>query len=938
MLPWGRAALALATGLALLARSRADLNLAELKYSNVCGDGPDVYEARAIRYGDALQSRGDSIDLSIEAAENYQPGDSERNANFGEGQQLARISMKSNSRADLEFKFTKKGTNESRTISDVAFTFFLPGNGLTVSLFEFDHYCLAESTALVYQISSHPRRVMFLPKQPQDDAVAPKDPYSLTKEESSLAVTFYFKNVSSFKVHAHASDDHAAENQGTDIVFAGIAGTNPTKNCFSWGKSPAASGTRSSSSASEADASATSASGSTKTREKLTPFECESSRQFVEIAPHDESEKAGALTCVGRGLRPIATQAGCEEAARSMGMEDATVDISTDENRPEGCYSLHSEAGTTLWLSKNEANNGNGAETSDVVAGLLRQPICKQLAPEQWPETKASWCCENNDLGCKVASPKAAHSTAATTDSETSSSQRPNNKPVALAAERYNCTAAHTEDVKRWSDEHLYWCCSRHSVWCDTSTSTRESLVGTDTDATKKVTSTGTSTTTMASTTTRTTTKAPTTTSTTKATSTTTHTTTDKAKQGTDDGEKNPDCNGDPESWDDARKTWCCQQQARGCPSYVRPVVTAKATSKAATLTNAAATTTTFPPYDCLAGRANWRLGWSKGKQNWCCKRGLINCKKKRNDKVSPPDGIPKTVDFDCGAGLLNWDSLWSVAKQEWCCRMERLGCPKPSTTAPDTKQEKPKAKEYDCQAAARNWQHGWSEGKKTWCCQTVKVGCPDATTPDPYDCTAGFANWQLGWSRDKKKWCCNQYSRGCEADSKTTSDPFDCNAGASNWQLGWSTWKKDWCCKHYSLGCVAKKGTTTKPFNCQEDLQYWRTEWSAWKRDWCCRNEDLGCDRVLGPLEAKAEELSDGARITTQVKHQIPRLWLSRSPVFLLALALALTAGVLGALSTRIRPLHPVDTVRGMAQGAWYSLVRPEFDQNIGHVLIRTN
>jgi len=40
--------------------------------------------------------------------------------------------------------------------------------------------------------------------------------------------------------------------------------------------------------------------------------------------------------------------------------------------------------------------------------------------------------------------------------------------------------------------------------------------------------------------------------------------------------------------------------------------------------------TSTPAPYDCKAGLANWRLGWSDEKMEWCCKHEQLGCKNKQ--------------------------------------------------------------------------------------------------------------------------------------------------------------------------------------------------------------------------------------------------------------------------------------------------------------------
>jgi len=70
-------------------------------------------------------------------------------------------------------------------------------------------------------------------------------------------------------------------------------------------------------------------------------------------------------TCADRGLHVISDSASCKAAALAMGFPDATAQMIQDPDKPEGCYML----GDSLWLSINEANNGQGAKGG-------REPLC----------------------------------------------------------------------------------------------------------------------------------------------------------------------------------------------------------------------------------------------------------------------------------------------------------------------------------------------------------------------------------------------------------------------------------------------------------------------------------------------------------------------------------------------------------------------------------
>ena len=76
-------------------------------------------------------------------------------------------------------------------------------------------------------------------------------------------------------------------------------------------------------------------------------------------------------TCADAGANPIVTEAGCEAAARSLGLADTSVDDDNEAQRPEGCYWFK---GYRSCLSTRLENKGKGAETSS--GAERRYPIC----------------------------------------------------------------------------------------------------------------------------------------------------------------------------------------------------------------------------------------------------------------------------------------------------------------------------------------------------------------------------------------------------------------------------------------------------------------------------------------------------------------------------------------------------------------------------------
>jgi len=82
--------------------------------------------------------------------------------------------------------------------------------------------------------------------------------------------------------------------------------------------------------------------------------------------------------CADIGWHAISSTDLCESAAAELGLSDTRATITGLEERPEGCYYFrnYQDGTATLWNNPNPNSRGNGAETSDLAKGMLRQPVC----------------------------------------------------------------------------------------------------------------------------------------------------------------------------------------------------------------------------------------------------------------------------------------------------------------------------------------------------------------------------------------------------------------------------------------------------------------------------------------------------------------------------------------------------------------------------------
>mmetsp|Transcript_97929 Transcript_97929/g.189074 ORF Transcript_97929/g.189074 Transcript_97929/m.189074 type:complete len:580 (-) Transcript_97929:61-1800(-) len=95
--------------------------------------------------------------------------------------------------------------------------------------------------------------------------------------------------------------------------------------------------------------------------------------------------------CSDIGWYSIAGRAACAEAGKYLALSDVEVKESTYQERPEGCYFYrnYQDWSETLWVNMNPLSDGNGAETSDLLHGGLRQPICSSRLLPHGKDTKA---------------------------------------------------------------------------------------------------------------------------------------------------------------------------------------------------------------------------------------------------------------------------------------------------------------------------------------------------------------------------------------------------------------------------------------------------------------------------------------------------------------------------------------------------------------------
>merc|ERR1712242_471207 len=118
-------------------------------------------------------------------------------------------------------------------------------------------------------------------------------------------------------------------------------------------------------------------------------------------------------------------------------------------------------------------------------------------------------------------------------------------------------------------------------------------------------------------------------------------------------------------------------------------------------------------------------MGWKADKKSWCCRIHHVGCPQPvapvpmpMPAPIMPAPIVPRPPadPYNCADGFANWVVGWSVGKKEWCCRVHGKGCPGQAAGCAPVATSAP----YDCNAGFANWMAGWSAPKKDWCCKNA--------------------------------------------------------------------------------------------------------------------------------------------------------------------------------------------------------------------------
>lgn len=187
--------------LATLAGRR--LSFADVEFSNLGGQGPDIAGAssgrRGIRYRNVTQVDGREVDLVLDAIGGYSPA-ADVGANGGRGS-LGRVAFSCGTGADLGLGFFEAGTSRAASVPDLRLSFVhvrlsgAPRRG-DVALRGPSLWYLSTSTQVDYAMR---HSFVHFESLGAEDAASARSVEELTAAQRSRAVTAVFRQTSSVR-------------------------------------------------------------------------------------------------------------------------------------------------------------------------------------------------------------------------------------------------------------------------------------------------------------------------------------------------------------------------------------------------------------------------------------------------------------------------------------------------------------------------------------------------------------------------------------------------------------------------------------------------------------------------------------------------------------------------------------------------------------------
>lgn len=233
--------------------------------------------------------------------------------------------------------------------------------------------------------------------------------------------------------------------------------------------------------------------------------------------------------------------------------------------------------------------------------------------------------------------------------------------------------------------------------------------------------------------------------------------------------------------WSDEKRVWCC---ARGEASVRERCQRGdKGNSSGA------------EHFDCGAG--DHKKGWSRGKKEYCCRHAHIGCHRPTHERSEAGHHHAPSVSiaYDCSAGLSVWRVGWSLGKQSWCCKHRQLGCV-------DVAEAAANASGSNTSALANNVSaHNGTSGSSI----ANASGSPSREAALNETRANRSGKVESSTKHNTSKASLGHHNKGHAAphENRSSSDAqaYDCENSAGP-QSGWSPGHKAWCCLYQGKAC----------------------------------------------------------------------------------------------------------------------------------------
>jgi len=242
---------------------------------------------------------------------------------------------------------------------------------------------------------------------------------------------------------------------------------------------------------------------------------------------------------------------------------------------------------------------------------------------QKWTAAKRSWCCEHRSRGCFVPhgglQPQSGKPRGMAVTFATSPTPKTTASVFSTIDDAYDCISGFAHWERLWKPSKRSWCCKRVQRGCSTTVSRWPPTLNPTSYA----------------------------------------------------------CSVDliavPGAWTADERVWCCEHRGRGCPTA--PPTTPDSTTTTTATSSSTTSQTTTPPYNCGDNPFSGVRDWSDSQKVWCCEHQARGCPTPLPSTTTPlPITVPPPAPYNCSGAPRDWTVRWSIEKKRWCC--EYRACP----------------------------------------------------------------------------------------------------------------------------------------------------------------------------------------------------------------------------------------------------------------------